>query len=305
MELPQHIKELYRHWDDHLVAPTQNHNLAEYIGDDVLRINLITFIGERMLMWQRKQQNLLPCTADPILTKYRFCNIFREFDKQTIAFHTLLNPLRDNFPLWLINMFMCRMIARPETIERIGFLSFNADQNQAWLNRLQNTPTPRYGNAYVFPISTIQRSSTPTRESFLAHHLPRVIPTIANEIASWGKQSVLDGLNLVLPIFGFNHRFLWTEVLIDVAYQYPQHIDLFKPFPIGPGSAPTMKRINASADPTNLVAQLATCSIDTTVTINGRPLRLSAENWEGIGCEFRKYTNLAAGHGRKRLYTLS
>lgn len=256
-------------------------------------------------MWERKQTESTPYTLDPILSRYRFCNIFREFDKQTIAFHTLLNPLRDNLPLWLTNMFMCRIIARPETIELIGLLSFNPGENRAWLDRLQKAPTPRYGNAYVFPISTIQRSSTPTRETFLAHHLPAVMPIIAKEITSWQNHSVYDGVESILPLFGFNHHFLWTEVLIDIAYQFPERIDLFSRFPIGPGSAPTMRRINVSADPVSLVAQLANCSIDTTITIDGRPLRLSAENWEGIGCEFRKYTNLSAGHGRRRLYTPS
>lgn len=256
-------------------------------------------------MWQRKQQNILPYTSDPILTKYRFCNIFREFDKQTIAFHTLLSPLRDDFPTWLLNMFTYRMIARPETTEAVGLLSFDLAANKTWIDRLLSIPSPRYGNAYVFPISTIQRSSTPTRETFLAHHLPTVMLMIAKEIASWRDRSVYDGVESLLPLFGFNHRFLWTEILIDVAYQFPECIDLFKQFPIGPGSAPTMHRINPNTDPSHLVAQLAQGFIDLNLTVGNKPLRLSAENWEGIGCEFRKYTNLSAGHGRKRLYTPS
>jgi hypothetical protein len=39
------------------------------------------------------------------------------------------------------------------------------------------------------------------------------------------------------------------------------------------------------------------------LTYNHKPVYLSAENWEGIGCEFRKYTNLKNGTGRKKLYS--
>lgn len=321
MELPAHLQSLYRHWKNHLINGPSTGSPVGYFSDPALYENMAAFIKERLAIWERKQmahgiiQNPpdhqsfsdggTPYTLDPILSRYRFCNVFREFDKQTIAFHTLLNPLRDDFQIWLINMFMCRMIARTETIDAVGLLSFNQTANKKWMDRLIALPAPRYGNAYVFPISTIQRSGTPTRETFLAHHLAAVMPIIAKEIELWRERSVYDGVQSILPLFGFNHHFLWTEVLIDAAYQFPERIDLFKQFPIGPGSAPTMRRIDPHADPSILVAKLATCMIDTAVTIDGQPLRLSAENWEGIGCEFRKYTNLSAGHGRKRLYTPS
>lgn len=305
MELPYHLKSLYRHWENHLINGSSANSPVGCFTDPALYREMEAFIYERLTIWERKRSESKPYTLNPILSHYRFCNIFREFDKQTIAFHTLLNPLRHDFPIWLMNMFMCRMIARPETITHLGLLSLDAVSNQQWLDRLRTAPTPRYGNAYVFPISTIQRSTTPNREAFLAHHLPAVMPIIAKEIESWNNTSVYDGVASILPLFGFKHHFLWTEVLIDVAYQFPERINLFSRFPIGPGSAPTMYRIDPNADPSLLVVKLAEGFIDLNLTINNKPLRLSAENWEGIGCEFRKYTNLSAGHGRKRLYTPS
>ena len=91
-------------------------------------------------------------------------------------------------------------------------------------------------------------------------------------------------------------------MLIDVAYQYPGRINLFDRFPIGPGSMPTMKMIDAKSNPIDVAVGLTSIPFDTEITIDGTSLRLSAENWEGIGCEFRKYTNLKNGHGRKRIY---
>jgi hypothetical protein len=47
---------------------------------------------------------------------------------------------------------------------------------------------------------------------------------------------------------------------------------------------------------------LAEHDYKTDIFYNGKELPLSSENWEGIGCEFRKYTNLLIGKGRKRYF---
>lgn len=299
MELPKHIRDLYHHWPRHVGVSEQGSDLA----DLAIVKEICDFAHERIDIWKKKVSGAtLPFTDDPILQKYRFCNVFREFDKQTIAIHALLNPLRNNFPLWLLNMFYCRMVARPETVEQVGLLSFDDGENRALHRRLVASPRPRYGTPYVFPISAIQKSATPNREQFICEYLPSIMRPIADEIGSWQSMSVVDGVRKILPMFGFGLKFLWTEVLIDVAYQYPECIDLFAKFPIGPGSMPTMRRIDSSIAPEILVKRLAQIPFDSGITIDGAPLRLSAENWEGIGCEFRKYTNLQAGTGRKRLY---
>lgn len=297
MELPSPLKTLYRHWEFHTGNPTSKKSASEILE------HIKWFIAERLNIWKQKVSGALPpYTTDPILSKYRFCNIFREFDRQTIEFHTMLLPLRDNFPLWLLNMFYCRMVARPETVQRAGLLSFDESVNKKVYDALMATPRPRFGTPYVFPISTIHKSATPTRERFIAEYLPRVMHTIATEIATWEKASVYDGVERILPLFGYRLHFLWTEVLIDVAYQFPRYLDLYQRFPVGPGALPTMRAIDASTDPSLLVVQLSQYGVDTGITYKGTPLRLSAENWEGIGCEYRKYTNLKNGNGRKRLF---
>lgn len=301
MELPKHIHDLYRHWSRHVARDLVRRG-SDLVDSSIVK-EICDFAHERLLIWQRKTSGLqTPYTDDLILQKYRFCNVFREFDGQTIAIHAMLNPLRDDFSLWLLNMFYCRMVARPETIESVGLLSFDDEKNRELYDRLMASSRPRYGTPYVFPISTIQKSATPNRERFICEYLPSVMKAIAEEVESWESMSVLDGVARILPMFGFNLNFIWTEVLIDVAYQYPARIDLFSAFPIGPGSIPTMRMIDHAADPVGLAVRLSSVPFDTGITIDGAPLRLSAENWEGIGCEFRKYTNLKAGKGRRRVY---
>lgn len=314
-ELPANLKELYKHWEFHTLRQAQRPDATDRpVVDPVETTELFTelknFINERNSIWKKKTSGeVAPFTNDPILSKYRFCNIFREFDRQTIEFHTLLNPLRGDFSLWLLNMFYYRMVANTETIKHVGLLSFDPKHNEEVYNRLMNSPRPRFGTPYVFPVSVILKSDYPTRELFICNYLPtimkQVVETCFNTSLNKEKVSVCDLLQKVLPVFGFNLSFLWTEVLIDVAYQYPRLIDLYAEFPVGPGSLPTLQRIDKNEKPSELVSKLSKLPLNTGIYYEGKQLVLSAENWEGVGCEFRKYTNLKSGKGRKRIYIKS
>ncbi|MEK7187018.1 MAG: nucleotide kinase domain-containing protein [Patescibacteria group bacterium] len=302
-ELPQNLKDLYRHWKHHTHTHPDKLDPKVFFKNEKLFNEILWFIKERINIWKKKTAaQKEPFTNNETLSKYRFTNVFRELDRQTIEFHTLLNPLRNNFPLWLLNMFYCRMVARPETVRQVGLLSFDKNENEALYERLMDSPRPRYGTPYVFPISVIQRTNTPTRELFIAKYLPAVMEKVAKEISSWNKMSVYEGTQKVVKIFGCELHFHWTEVLIDTAYQFPHLIDLFDRFPAGPGAAPTLAKINQNRDSSWLVVDLSRLNVATRLTFENRPLCLSAENWEGIACEFRKYTNLKEGTGRRRLY---
>jgi hypothetical protein len=99
MELPSNLKTLYRHWNLHLEIKSPE-KVNFLFKDQKLFQEISWFIKERNGIWKAKTSgDSLPYTKDPILSTYRFCNIFREFDRQTIEFHTLLNPLRSDFSL--------------------------------------------------------------------------------------------------------------------------------------------------------------------------------------------------------------
>ena len=304
MEISPALKKLYKHWEFHTLTPPLNSKR--------LRLNLsikkamIQFASERMRIWERKTEgNFLPYTKDQILASCRFCNVYRELDRQTIEFHTQLLPLISNFSLWLLNMLYCRLVCNPRTVKHTGLLSFDPRHNHDVRKKLEDLPRPKYGTAYVFPISVIQNSQFPTRELFFCEYLPIHIHELANIIEKFNRAGVSKILPQLLQKFEFNFRFLWTEVLIDIAYQYPKYIDLFKKFPVGPGSAPTVFQLHNSAPPEEIILEMVKSGLKLSfpyLTYNGNPIFLSAENWEGVACEFRKYTNLRSGHGRKRLY---
>src|SRR3989344_6572725 len=280
MEIPHHLKKLYRHWPDHTAHPP-----SSPLSTNPLLINIVTFATTRQRIWESRQFGQTPpYTSDPILQQYRFCNIYRELDRQTIAIHSSLSPISD-FPTWLLNVAFHRFVCQPDTIARTGLLSLDPKHNLQVIAHLTNHSRPKYGTAYVFPISAIQTSKYPTREQFFCLYLPQVIPTIAKTISSFRKQSVQTALNQILPLFGFNLKFHWTEILIDVAYQYPELIDLYALFPVGPGATPVFSRLEIPD-----LNQLILTDFPY-LTYNNHPVYLSAENWEGLCCEFRKYLN--------------
>lgn len=298
MEIPKNLKTLYKHWETHTMQPpvTSASELPE---------ELIWFVSERMKIWEKKQNGELPpYTKDAILQKYRFCNIYRELDRQTINIHTHLKNLEKDFPLWLLNLAFHRFICKPTTVKKVGLLTFSSENNEKVYRNLVNLPKPKYGTPYVFPISVIQKSKYPTREEFFCLYLPKIIPIVSEKIKRFDNLTVNKALEMILPSFGFNFRFHWTEILIDIAYQQPKLINLYKDFYIGPGAKPTALRLNPEELPSNTVDQCVGTRIpsDYLLTYNDNPILLSAENWEGIFCEYRKYTNLKTGSGRKRIY---
>ena len=211
---------------------------------------------------------------------------------------------RVNFPLWLLNVAFHRLVSNPTTVNKVGKLSFDEKHNKNVYNNLRELSKPKYGNAYVFPISAIQNSEYETREKFFCFYLPKVIPLLASKIEKFENKTVNEALDILLPIFGYKFKFHWTEILIDVAYQFPNRIDLFRDFYVGPGALPTAKQIDPSKNPAEVVDTCVGTILEDSpyLTFNGRPVNLSAGKREGIFCEYRKYRNLKSGKGRIRRF---
>jgi len=303
MEIPDNLKSLYKHWEKHTLGPTVPKKHIQLNGKVLSEIK--EFAIARQLIWEKKTEGSgWPYTNDKVLQNYKFCNIYRELDRQTIQIHTLLKNYENDLDLWLLNVLFCRLICNTTTVNKVGLLSYSTKHNHTVYKKLQSLPKPKYGSAYIFPVSLIMKTKYPTREEFFCKYLPKVTRECAKIIKSFKNKGVLEALEVILPTFGFNLKFHWTESLIDVAYQFPEYINLYKKFPIGPGSLPTMKLLSKESSPENTCLALMQIPFPQFpyLTYNKKNVNLSSENWEGIGCEYRKYTNLKKGTGRKRLY---
>ncbi len=308
-EVPSEILNLYRYWQlfDAGAAKLKKAVYSEQNLVDLARLKEVEdFAKKRMEAWYNRLNDVYPTSDDSIIAKFKFCNTYRELDRQTIYFHTKLNEFRGDFSFWLLNMFAARFLANIDTFDAVGFLDLKT-KNTDYFAKLKSLKKPKFGNAYVFPISTIQNSPWPTREEFLSFYVPEVIDGVAKVILAKQGRTVNELLLELLPAFKFNHRFLWTEVLIDVHYQFPELVELGRDFYIGPGARPSLEYLREGKTDLSLILDSLAREYPYIEGVNlsvkgNATIPLSAENWEGICCEFRKYQNLKSGKGRRRRY---
>lgn len=96
------------------------HNAEQMVG------RFFRFIEERHAIWHRRFELKLPWpwTADPLLRKYRFCNIFRELDTVTIWIRDNWRlPYADHPNLWFM-MCVARQINWPGTLAEMSEIGF-------------------------------------------------------------------------------------------------------------------------------------------------------------------------------------
>lgn len=118
-----------------------------------MRVNdLAIFIVNRDLLRERKEQGMSSdmWTDDPILKRYRFCNVERENDRVTqwIAEH-VRKPEGDNPDLWFA-MALCRWINWPETIKiMLPLLPWDMDRFVRVLRSRKTSDMKSFGGAYM------------------------------------------------------------------------------------------------------------------------------------------------------------
>jgi len=316
-------------------------NIQHHFDSDLLDA-FWWYAKKRMEIWHQKNAGLAwPRTDDSILQTYKFCNAYRELDKQTIYIHKKLAHLRDNFPLWLCNLMMFRFIAKIETFESLWIYDYrmssppsreagaeiqtrfppidprrnrqsgddiqrewHTEISKKYEDKLRSLLSPKFGDAYLFPPQVPQTLGYHDRYDFICQYLPKISWELAGLLETFDDLSVSDALSLVLQKLNIWLKFHFTEILIDVAYQYPELINLNGKFWIWPGSRPTMKRFDAKKTPEEVCLLLIQTQPQNFpyLEIDGKQMPITAEWIEWLWCEFRKYSNLKLWGGKKRVY---
>ncbi len=78
------------------------------------------WMSERQYIWQQREHGKdKPWTADPILQRYRFCNVFRELDTVTLWIHKNIRaPYAEHRYLWLM-LAIARTLNHPPTLTEL------------------------------------------------------------------------------------------------------------------------------------------------------------------------------------------
>lgn len=281
------------------------------------------FVCERQAIWHRRVVLSLPppWTADPILQRERFTNVYRELDPGTqYAIRSILErdaPKPDK----LFNIMLYRLIGRAETHAALGFqnlATFDAKYLSATLNDLRARGRPPFTAAYMVSayhslgstdkIENVSRLFTALHREFDQFY--------ARVIAS---RSAAEVHQVLSSVYGFG-TFLAYQVLVDLLYPLVcygnapllpySHDDWAIP---GPGARRGIGMLACPGGTTTHLevmrwlheyqqAEFARLGLTFLALsdITGAPVDLSLANIQNCLCEFHKYVKISDGVGRGR-----
>lgn len=253
------------------------------------------FIYQRYLIFHKKEILKLspPYTEDPILSNYKFCNVFREDDAGTkIIFSLPSNNKRE----LLTNIFSYRIFNRRDHFDNIG-----------WINISNFSP-----HSFKEHLLSIKEKRPIFSDAYLVNWN---LDNILNSLEFLSSSYDLDKLNKDSPKEVFNELKKLKCIGPFLAYQLFQDLsyfgDLFHRFngndfvEIGPGCLGALDLLNNSTNVSHLNFiylirdDLQYKYLDPLVP------RLTLSSIEHSLCEFRKYYNLKYGNGKKRRYRIT
>lgn len=160
-------------------------------------------------------------TEDEIFQRYSFCNVFRDFDRQTIWLKGMLKENADNKNLWLIP-FVFRSINRGETLRHYNLSEdFDKDKFYQFLDDRVKSGKQVYNSAYTI-------TGTPAQMKGKKRHEFTVYDSITSVLDN--KDKILEILEknplsfakvfkemAALPLVGYGSFNLY-QVILDLTY---------------------------------------------------------------------------------------
>lgn len=217
--------------------------------DDVLY-----WVWEREIIRMRKVANAEPpYTIDPILSKYRFCNVRRRDDRMT---QWIMNNLLDDVRLGGENdMWFVAAIARyvnwPPSLAALRVngaipedaTKFDPDVFVSIMDNLKEQGLKVWGSAYLqYP----GRETGSSKSETVARRFLQPLANEAAKIREAVAENRVEALVKCLTTFWGWSTFMAGQVAADLTY-YPQELgeaeDLYDWAPIGPGSSRGLNRL--------------------------------------------------------------
>lgn len=269
------------------------------------------FIQERHAIWVRRfvAKQPFPWTEDPILQKYKFCNVYRKLDRGTEFYLDKMKGVR-SWESILLNTIIYRLI---NTIDILNECEWPIDYHADSVIAVSN-----FANKYKRSVSKLNPAykiygtygKYPTAKDMILHvlwdtyeKLPALYKKLTLEDcgleAAWKSLQVIDEVG----------PFLAYEIVCDLMYLN------FLPYSendfvnVGPGAEWGLKIMFEGKDKyrglssAELVKHLQKVQYQY-LEKNFVGEELTLRDIEHSLCEFRKYHNFKAGTGRGRLFKL-
>lgn len=265
----------------------------------------VAFIAEREAIRRRRQQKERePWTKDPILSKFRFCNVRREDDRVTqwLRVHWR-EPFADYPHLWFA-MVVARLINHPPTLEELSLPGrWNPKQFLHVLRSRAKREEKTFGSAYI--VSTNGRATD--KGLYL-------VESVLNPL--WAERQSLipqKGDTLVeycaaLRQFNGMGGFIAAQVIADIKYVEPLKSapDWWTFAASGPGSRRGLNRVvgldvDSHWNEMEWYATLRVLGDDTRKMLQDAKVpRLHLQDLQNCLCEYDKYERARLGEGRPR-----
>src|SRR5690606_23621509 len=144
------------HGGPHLDARGSSQEVAEGRREGwgvVMRVRaLFSWMLARHSIYEQKATGYAkPWTGDPILQQWRFGNVYRELDKETVAIKKLWrDPYRDEPDLWFA-MVVARLVNWSPTLRELGYPAsrWNPEKFVKTIQGIQQRGGKAWGGAYI------------------------------------------------------------------------------------------------------------------------------------------------------------
>lgn len=283
---------------------------------------------ERQEIWHNRfiLKQPKPWTKDSILSKYKFCNVYRELDRNSQWL--INNVIKDenlSFNDLLFKIIIFRIYNTIEIFDHIKLPNFDNYDQSMFLNDLkylEEKKNIRTLNTKAYLINTYM-SKGKSYEVYANQIIPsahKIIPEIVN-IINEGK-SVQDLINKFKQISGIG-RFLAHEFFVDLCYLNKYVVDCIFPWTendytdVLPGSKdgirwifPSMRgRIEAIYILRDLAPEMLSkhgkfkymnWDIEEQKYLITTQPNITLHQTEFILCEFNKYMKMLIGEGKQR-----
>lgn len=277
---------------------------------------LLYWITERERIRIRKEQgHPQPWTKDPILGKYRFCNVDRNDDRVTRWVHeNWLHPHSGDANLWFA-MVVARLLNLPSSLAVVAPAVFAGKGHG---------PVRWDRNLFVNLLHLARQDGNIFNAAYIVStngHKMDKVTYLADRVLTplWEKRKLapaamrsLDDFHTWLQQFDGLGSFMAAQVVADLKYDMRSQLNIAPDFATwaasGPGSRRGMNRLLGLAHDRPVKESAWRGDMDALYfTIHERPPiaadKLTAQNLQNCLCEFDKYMRVKLGEGEpKQLY---
>lgn len=263
---------------------------------------LAFWINERHRIYLKKHAGLpKPWTTDPVLQEYRFCNVYRNLDKESIWIQeNWMRPNRDH-PLLTLNMCLARLINWSPTLNYIGYQNdWNPERLRKLLKEWRTAGNKVFTGAYIV-------STNGKKMDKIDYVVDMVLQPIAENLINPTTDDTLQQYWEFLLNFDGLGSFMAAQVIADIKYVPPLLYaqDWDKWAAMGPGSKRGLNRIlgrdiNTPIRQLDGLADMQKLHSDIQPLLEEHITPITMQDFQNCLCEVDKYIRVQNKEGTPR-----